>query len=123
MGLALRAVPWTLRCVFRPNELTQTNVLEVKRMLPTLAPEGVVGNWAQAATGAVTTTTSCPFSVCADVTFDQSLGITLVKDREVAAVRVLLRTQKPKQDDFDFATESGSHDLSLVILGSSVTSL
>ena len=99
MGLAIRAVPWTLRLVFRPNELTQTNVLEVKRMLPTLAPEGVVGNWAPAATGAVTTTTSCPFSVCADVTFDQSLGITLVKDREVSAVRVLLRTQKIKQDE------------------------
>ena len=38
----MRSTLWTLRCVFKNNDLAETNVLEIKRMVPTLAPEGVV---------------------------------------------------------------------------------
>jgi hypothetical protein len=90
----LKSTPWTIRCVFRTNELTQTNFVEIKRMVPTLNDEGLVGSWAPASTGAVKTSTACPFVKCAATTFDDCLGMTFVEGREVAAVRVLVVINK-----------------------------
>ena len=96
---ALRATPWTLRCVFKTNDVTGHNYLEVKRMVPTLTNEGVVSTWAPISAPAVKTGGACPFAKCKDVDSDESLGLLLVGEQEVQAVRVLLVMQRPAADE------------------------
>ena len=96
---ALRSVPWTIRCVFKVNDLAQTNTLEIKRMVPTLTREGVVDTWTPALPAAVPSSAACPFSACEDVTFDEALGLTLRCGHPVAGARVLVQLQKPSEDE------------------------
>ena len=88
-----------MRCAFRQNEVTMTNHVEIKRMIPTVAPGGVVGTWKPHALPAATTADSCPFSSCSDVTFDEAFGLTLVSGRVVSGARVLIRVQAAKDDE------------------------
>ena len=92
-------MPWTIRCVFKANDLAQTNTLEIKRMAPTLTQDGVVDTWTPALPAAVPSGTACPFSACEDVTFDEALGLTLRCGYPVAAARVLVQLQKPNEDE------------------------
>ncbi len=96
---ALRATPWTLRCVFKTNEVTGHSYPEVKRMVPTLTTEGVVSTWAPSSAPVAKTGGACPFARCADIVADESLGLLLVGDMEVRAVRVLLVMQRPAPDE------------------------
>ena len=56
-----------------------------------------MGNWTPISAGAVKTSTACPFVKCADISFDEALGITLVDGREVGVVRVLISMEKIKE--------------------------
>lgn len=96
---ALRATPWTLRCIFKTNDASNVNYLEVKRMVPTLTSEGVIATWTQAAGPAVKTGGACPFAKCGEVTSEESLGLLFVGDCEVKAVRVLLVMQRPSDQE------------------------
>lgn len=91
---ALRATLWTMRCVFKSNDVTQVNYLEIKRMVPTLTDAGVVSTWAPTAAPAVKTGGACPLAKCGTIASDESLGLLFVGDCEVQAVRVLLLIQK-----------------------------
>ena len=44
---AFRAKPWSIRVVYKKNEMKRTNYLEIKRIEPTLTTEGVVAREAR----------------------------------------------------------------------------
>ena len=44
---AFRAKPWSIRVVYKKNEMKGTNYLEIKRIEPTLTTEGVVAREAR----------------------------------------------------------------------------
>ena len=68
-------------------------------MVPTLTAEGVVSTWSPVSVPAVKTNSACPFARCAAVTSDDALGLLLVGDTEVQAVRVLLAMQRPSEEE------------------------
>ncbi len=41
---SFRAVPWSIRLIFKANDYKQTNYLEVKRLAPTLTVDGIVAS-------------------------------------------------------------------------------
>ena len=71
---AFRAIPWSLRLVFKANDYKQTNYLEVKRMVPTLTAEGIVAAFRLLPAPHAQLGEACPFAYCASVKFDVSLG-------------------------------------------------
>ena len=94
-----RNVPWSLRLIYKKNETKHQNYLEIKRMVPTLTQEGVTRTWALVAVPEVRLGQGCPFARCADVSFDEGLGATVVKGREVTAVRLWVRILPPSDDE------------------------
>ena len=74
---AFRAVPWSVRLVFRSNEYRQQNYLEIKRMEPTLTFEGVVASFRLLPAPHVQCGGASPFACCAEVQFDDNLGAWL----------------------------------------------
>ena len=105
--MCLRSVPWTVRCAFRQNEVTMTSHVEIKRMIPTVAPGGVVATWKPDALPAATTADSCPFSSCSDVTFDEAFGLTLVSGRVVSGARILVRVQVLLENEESASLDKG----------------
>ena len=105
---ALRARTWTLRCVFKANDVTELNYIEVKRMVPTLTAGGVVPTWSPVSVPAVKTNSACPFARCAAVTSDDALGLLLVGGTEAQAVRVLWAMQNPPDEESVAVTDPES---------------
>eukprot|EP00959_Pyramimonas_sp_CCMP1952_P277893 5808577-Pyramimonas_sp.AAC.1 len=85
----LRAVPYSVRLIYRINALREVNNLEAKLLLPTLTSDGVVGSWRLDPTPIAFSNTACPFANCASVTFDPDLGFAVVDGSTVTSVRVL----------------------------------
>ena len=95
----LRSVPWTLRCVFKENVVRESNYIEVKYMTPSVSEEGIVETWQPHALPMVRSNNACPVAKCADIKYDKDLGLALVADRPVAAVRVLVILQTSSEDE------------------------
>ena len=89
LGRRMRNVPWSLRIVYKKNDAK--NHVEIKIMLPTITGEGVLRAWALPDVPEVHVGQACPFARCADVHFDQGLGATVVKGREITAARIWVR--------------------------------
>ena len=87
---AFQARPWSVRLVYKQNEMKQTNYLEIKKLEPTLTPEGVVASFRFLPAPRVSSQSACPFARCADVAYDADLGVTTVSDTAVHAVRLLV---------------------------------
>ena len=95
----LRTVPWSMRLVYNRNENRQENTLEVKLMLPTFTSEGLLGSWFAPGLPEVISGLTCPFALCADVSFDEDLGVTIVKGNEASNVRLLVRVLQELDDE------------------------
>ncbi|CAK0863822.1 unnamed protein product, partial [Prorocentrum cordatum] len=85
----LRAVPYSIRLIYRINALREVNNLETKLLLPTLTSDGVVGSWRLDPTPIASSNTACPFAKCTSVGFDPDLGFAIVDGSTVTAVRLL----------------------------------
>ena len=107
LAKCLRSVPWTLRCTFRQNEVAMTNTVEIRRMTPTVAPDGVVGTWTPGALPAANISDSCPFAACRDVTFDATFGLTMVSGRVVSGARILVRVLALSEDEESASLDKG----------------
>ena len=100
-----RAEPWSLRLILKPDIVKNSNYLEIKKLLPTITPEGLVGTFAFVNAPRVDAgKPGCPFAFCSDVKFDEDFGVVRYKDVEVTAVRVLLKTEKAVAGDPDVGT-------------------
>ena len=91
--------PWSARFVYRKNEVKNTNYLEIKKLEPTLTAEGVVASFRLVPSPRVNSQNGCPFARCAEVAFDNELGVTTVCDNAVLAVRLLVVILPPGEDD------------------------
>ena len=96
---AFQARPWSARLVYKQNELKQTNYLEVKKLEPTLTPEGVVASFRLVPAPRVSSQRACPFARCSDVAYDADLGVTTVSDTAVHAVRLPVLLIAPADDE------------------------
>ena len=96
---SFRSKPWSVRVVFRKNEMKQTNYLEIKKMEPTLTTEGAVGSFRLLPAPCVASQDACPFARCADVSFDVDLGVLTVNGLAVQAVRLLVVILPPAEDE------------------------
>ena len=96
---AFQAKPWSIRVVYKQNEVKGTNYLEIKKLEPTLSPEGVVASFRLLPAPRVSSQYACPFARCADVAFDADLGITTVCSSAVLAVRLLVVILAPGEDE------------------------
>ena len=105
---AFRATPWTVRCVFKTNEKTSTNQLEVKRIAPTITDQGVLSSWPGAPLPDVRAGHPCPMVACSDVSFDDGLGVIIVGNRTVDAVRIFVSVQAVGEDDEDTTVPDAS---------------
>lgn len=99
-----RAQPWSFRIVFKQNTYKNENSLEIKRMSPTFAPEGVISTYTHKAAPQVVAFGACPFTACADVVYDSDLGVVHVKRTggssiEATAVRILVCIQEPSEEE------------------------
>ena len=94
-----RTQPWSVRVVFRTQDLKQTNHLEIKTMTTTLTPEGVVASFRVLPAAQAPSMNGCPFAKCSSVSFNRGLGVLTVGDTSVAAVRLLVRVQAPEEDE------------------------
>ena len=88
---AFRAKPWSIRVVYKKNEMKRTNYLEIKRIEPTLTTEGVVASFRLLPTPHVPNQNACPFAPCASVSYDTDLGVLTVDGDAVHAVRLLVK--------------------------------
>ena len=95
----LRAVPYSIRLIYRINALREVNNLETKLLLPTLTPDGVVGSWRLDPTPIASSNTACPFAKCTSVGFDPDLGFAIVDGSTVTAVRLLVKFLEPEDDE------------------------
>ena len=95
----MRNVPWSMRLVCRKNESRQQNYWEIKKMVPLLTAEGVVATWTGRAVAEVLEGSTCPLAKCADVQYDNGLGVTTVGGREVTVVRVWVRVLAPEEGE------------------------
>ena len=85
--------------------MERTNSIELKYMVPTLTLDGIVPTWSLGPVPVASTTDAVPFTLCRDVTFDDTFGCTMVDGHTVAAVRVLILTQDAGDDE-----ETGTYD-------------
>ena len=99
MVCGLRSVPWTFRCVFKENGVRESNYIEIKYLTPTVNDEGIVETWQPQPLPMVRSSVACPIAKCADIKYDKDLGLALVTDRPVAAVRILVILQAPSDDE------------------------
>jgi len=96
---AFRSTPWSARCVFKTNDVKQTNYLEIKKMTPTLTEEGRIEGCFGGPLAEVAADTACPFARCADVSLDSDLGVLMARTQVVAAVRLLVRILPVEEDE------------------------
>ncbi len=96
---AFRAKPWSIRVVYKKNEMKRTNYLEIKRMEPTLTTEGVVASFRLLPTPHVPNQDACPFALCASVSYDNDLGVLTVDEVGVKAVRLLVKVLAPGETE------------------------
>ena len=68
-------------------------------MVPLLTPEGVVATWTGRSVAEVLQGSTCPLAKCADVQYDDGLGVTTVGGREVTVVRVWVRVLAPEEGE------------------------
>ena len=68
-------------------------------MLPTFTSEGLLGSWFAPGLPEVISGLTCPFALCADVSFDEDLGVTIVKGNEASNVRLLVRVLQELDDE------------------------
>ena len=84
-----------MRFVYNSSDALAMNYLEIKLLLPTLTPDGVVGSWClgpmRRLPAAMSSTTACPFAKCVSVSYDNDLGLLEVEGEPVGAVRLLVR--------------------------------
>ena len=95
----LRALPWSVRLVYNTNETRGTNRMEVKMMLPTLTPEGMVSTWRLDPVPTVKSNTACPLAKCASVRYDPDLGFADIDGEPVSAFRLLVKLLDPTEDE------------------------
>ena len=107
---SLQAVPWSVRCIFKVNESKNINYLEIKKMAPTIAGEGVLGSYRVCQLPHVNfqDASACPFARCQDVAFDADLGVALVAGTSAMAVRILV-TMKSLEEDAELAVPDAQH--------------
>jgi hypothetical protein len=95
---SFRAVPWSIRLVFKVN-YKQTNYLEIKKLEPTLTKDGVVGSYSMARAPYVVRGDACPCAYCANLSFDKDRGVVCVAASAVQAARVLVSVVEPEEDE------------------------
>ena len=96
---AFRAKSWSIRVVYKKNEMKRTNYLEIKRMEPTITIEGVVASHRLVPTPHVPNQDACPFALCASVSCDNDLGVLTVDKVGVKAVRLLVKVLAPGETE------------------------
>ena len=96
---SFRAVPWSVRFVFKQNEYKNVNSLEIKRLSPTFTKEGIISTCTFKPAPQVPATGACPCAYCVDVSYDADLGVARVREKDAAAVRVLLRIHEAEEDE------------------------
>ena len=94
-----RSYPWSLRIIFKRNELKDENILEIKKMTPTLSAGGLLRAWSVVVVPEVPSGPGSAFASCSSVTFDEGLGVTMVNQREVTNARIWLRMLAPVDDE------------------------
>ena len=104
MQRQFRSQPWSVRIVFKQNTYKNENSLEIKRMAPTFAPDGIIYTYSHKPAPQVVAPGACPFTACTDVAYDADLGVVHVKRTggnsiEATAVRILVRIQEPLEDE------------------------
>ena len=96
---AFCAKPWSIRVVYKKNEMKGTNYLEIKRIEPTLTTEGVVASFRLLPTPHVANQDACPFALCASVSYDKDLCVLTVDEVGVKAVRLLVKVLAPGETE------------------------
>ena len=99
MVRGLRSVPWTIRCVFKENVVRESNNTEIKYITPSVNYAGIVETWQPQPRPMIQSSGACPVAKCADIRYDNDLGLALVADLPVAAVRILVTLQAPSDDE------------------------
>ena len=100
MQRKMRNVPWSARLIYKSNDIKQQNSLEVKRLLPTFTAESVLVSCLAPPLPEVDDMgPTCPFATCAEVRYDKDLGATFVKDKEITAVRLLIRVLQEEENE------------------------
>lgn len=102
-----RSAPWSCRLVLKPDMFKDTNYVEIKRIAQTLTVDGVVETYEHKKMPRARGwgRPGCPFTRCADVTFDKAFGVIRCNGVDATAVRVLVEIEAHQQDiDPDIAT-------------------
>ena len=76
-----------------------TNHLEIKKIEPTVTPEGVVGSFRLTPSPRVSSGHACPFAMCSHVKFDKQLGVLTNNRCAVKACRILVRMMAMAEDE------------------------
>ena len=104
----LRSTVWSMRLVYRQQARVRSeNYLEIKALIPTLTAEGVAATWSVPSLPVVCHGQPCPFSRCADLTYDAGLGAACVRGVEVTAARLWVEFQ-PLREEEDIAKPEGT---------------
>ena len=92
---SFRSKLWSVRIVYKRNDLKATNYLEIKKIEPTLTAEGVVASLRLLPAPHVSSQSACPFARCSEVSFDRDLGVLTVNGAAVHAARLLVVVLAP----------------------------
>ena len=87
--------------IYKRNDQKLTNVLDIKRIIPTISVEGVVASFRLLPTphDTVRSGDACPFAACRNVSYDKDLGALFVSNLHVQAARLLIEVQPVPEDE------------------------
>ena len=90
--LGFRALLWSLRLVFRPDNYKDNNYVEIKRIAPTITVDGLIETYVpRKSPQAAVARPGCPLARCAEVDYDVDFGTVTCKDVDAMGVRVFVK--------------------------------
>ena len=94
MHLNILGQSWSVRVIMKSSEKRQMSEVEVKRMIPTIAEQGLVDTYCiSPATFVECDMLGSPVAVCKQIGYDTELSCALVRDKLASSVRVLVTIQ------------------------------
>ena len=94
-----KAPVWSLRLIYKKNEMKHNNYLEIKKIGLTITADGVLSSFRKLPKPHTVSQSGCPFAFCSEVTFDKDLGVLTRSGTAVSAARLLVRVKEAEEDE------------------------
>ena len=88
-----------MRFIYKIDNYKCENYLKIKSLQNTFTTEGIPQTLMPKLLPLGAIRSACPISLCADVAFDEDIGVTTVDGASVSAVRILVRLVPPTDDE------------------------